>query len=179
MLGASAVQRGPLWWAAHHRLHHRNSDGPEDVHSPHQHGFWWSHMGWITAPANFPTRLDAVPDLVRYRELRLLDRFDMVVPAFLGHRTLPPRRGPRGCRGEHQRRAVARVGFFISTVALFHGTSTINSLAHQMGRRRYATRDDSRNSLLLALLTMGEAGTTITIATPPPRGRASSGGRST
>ena len=83
VLGASAVQRGPLWWAAHHRLHHRNADGPKDVHSPHEHGFWWSHMGWITAPGNFPTRLDVVPDLARYPELRLLDRFDMVVPALL------------------------------------------------------------------------------------------------
>jgi stearoyl-CoA desaturase (delta-9 desaturase) len=47
-------------------------------------------------------------------------------------------------------------GFFISTVALYHGTYTINSLAHQFGRQRYATGDDSRNSFLLALLTLGE-----------------------
>ncbi len=156
VLGASAVQRGPLWWAAHHRLHHRNSDGPKDVHSPHQHGFWWSHMGWITAPANFPTRLDAVPDLVRYPELRLLDRFDLVVPAFLATGLFLLGAVLEGAGVNTSGAQLLVWGFFISTVALFHGTSTINSLAHQMGRRRYATRDDSRNSLLLALLTMGE-----------------------
>ena len=156
VLGASAVQRGPLWWAAHHRLHHRNSDRPEDVHSPHQHGFWWSHMGWITAPANFPTRLDAVPDLVRYRELRLLDRFDLVVPAVLATGLFLLGAVLAGAGVNTSGPQLLVWGFFISTVALFHGTSTINSLAHQMGRRRYATRDDSRNSLLLALLTMGE-----------------------
>ncbi len=152
VLGASAVQRGPLWWAAHHRLHHRRSDEPEDVHSPRQHGFWWSHMGWITAPANFPTRLDVVPDLARYPELRWLDRFDTVVPAafagslYLLGVWLPGTTGPQ----------MLAWGFFISTVALFHGTSFINSLAHRMGRRRYDTRDDSRNSLFLAIVTVGE-----------------------
>ena len=47
-------------------------------------------------------------------------------------------------------------GFFVSTVVLFHATVTINSLAHRYGRRRFATRDDSRNNLWLALLTFGE-----------------------
>jgi len=65
LLGASAAQRGPLWWAAHHRHHHRHADTRQDLHSPHEHGFWWAHMGWITAPSNFPTDLSAVPDLAR------------------------------------------------------------------------------------------------------------------
>lgn len=152
VLGASAVQRGPLWWAAHHRLHHRRSDEPDDVHSPRQHGFWWSQIGWITAPANFPTRLDVVPDLARYPELRWLDRFDTVVPAALAGSLyllgawLPGTTGPQ----------MLVWGFFISTVALLHGTSFINSLAHRIGRRRYETRDDSRNSLFLAIVTVGE-----------------------
>ena len=47
-------------------------------------------------------------------------------------------------------------GFCISTVALWHSTFTINSLAHRFGTRRYATRDDSRNNFWLALLTFGE-----------------------
>src|SRR5688572_12049653 len=47
-LGAIATgQKGVIWWAAHHRRHHRYSDEPEDVHSPVQGGFWWSHIGWI------------------------------------------------------------------------------------------------------------------------------------
>jgi stearoyl-CoA desaturase (delta-9 desaturase) len=47
-------------------------------------------------------------------------------------------------------------GFFISTITLYHGTFTVNSLAHRWGSRRYATSDDSRNNLLLALVTLGE-----------------------
>jgi stearoyl-CoA desaturase (delta-9 desaturase) len=155
-LGASAAQRGPLWWAAHHRLHHRHSDGPGDVHSPHQHGFWWSHMGWITSPPNFPTRLDQVPDLARYPELRLLDRFDVAVPVLLatglyaaGHALGAAGAGTSGPQ-------MLVWGFFISTVALFHATCLVNSLAHQSGSRRYQTADQSRNNLVIALLTMGE-----------------------
>ena len=156
LLGASAVQRGPLWWAAHHRLHHRRSDGPEDVHSPHQHGFWWSHIGWITAPANFPTRLDVVPDLARYPELRLLDRFDMAVPVALATGLFLLGGVLEGAGVNTSGPQMLVWGFFISTVVLFHATCLINSAAHQIGRRRYATRDHSGNSLVLALLTMGE-----------------------
>jgi len=144
-VGASAVQRGPLWWAAHHRKHHRHADTELDVHSPSQHGFWWSHMGWITDAVNFPTDVHEVRDLARFRELRLLDRFDIVVPLLL---------------------AIALFvaggwsfliwGFFVSTVVLFHATCLINSLAHTFGRRRYDTDDDSRNSLTLAIITLGE-----------------------
>lgn len=145
LLGASAAQRGPLWWAAHHRKHHRHSDTTDDVHSPRQHGFWWAHMGWITAPGNFPTDLSRVPDLAKYPELRLLDRYDVVVPAALAGGLL--------WAGGWQ---LLIWGFFISTVVLFHCTCFINSLAHQLGRRRYPTTDDSRNSLLLALICFGE-----------------------
>lgn len=145
LLGASAVQRGPLWWAAHHRKHHRHSDTEEDVHSPRHHGFWWSHMGWITSPANFATDLEAVPDLAQYPELRFLDRFDILVPIVLAV-TLFVVGGWQWLVW----------GFFVSTVVLFHCTCFINSLAHVLGRRRYQTGDDSRNSLLLALVTLGE-----------------------
>ena len=145
LLGASAVQRGPLWWAAHHRKHHRHSDTEEDVHSPRHHGFWWSHMGWITSPANFATDLEAVPDLARYPELRFLDRFDILVPIVLAVTLF--------LAGGWQWLVW---GFFVSTVVLFHCTCFINSLAHVLGRRRYQTGDDSRNSLMLALVTLGE-----------------------
>ena len=158
LLGASSVQRGPLWWAAHHRLHHARSDQEEDVHSPARHGFWWSHVGWITSPPNFRTRLEVVPDLARYPELRFLDRFDVLVPVLFAAGLLglgellaafAPGLGTNGWQ-------LLVWGFFVSTVALFHATCTINSLAHLFGRRDYETRDDSRNSLLLALLTFGE-----------------------
>ena len=82
-IGASAVQRGPLWWAAHHRNHHRHSDQPEDLHSPLQHGFWRSHMGWFMTPNGFVTHSERIPDLNRYPELRWLDRFDVLMPVLL------------------------------------------------------------------------------------------------
>ena len=145
VLGASAVQRGPLWWAGHHRKHHRHADTERDVHSPSQHGFWWSHMGWITAADNFPTDMHEVRDLARFPELRFLDRFDILVPLVLAV-TLFLAGGW----------SFLVWGFFVSTVVLFHATCLINSLAHALGRRRYATDDDSRNSFILAVITFGE-----------------------
>jgi stearoyl-CoA desaturase (delta-9 desaturase) len=145
VLGASAVQRGPLWWASHHRHHHAHADRPADAHSARQHGFAWSHAGWFLSPANFATRHDLVADLARFPELRLLDRYDALVPALLA-------------AGLYAAGGLPYLvwGFCVSTVALWHATFTINSLAHRYGRRRYATRDDSRNNLWLALLTFGE-----------------------
>jgi stearoyl-CoA desaturase (delta-9 desaturase) len=158
LLGASAVQRGPLWWAAHHRHHHANADRPDDAHSPHQHGFLWSHMGWFLARANFPTKIELVRDLARYRELALLDRFDVAVPALLAAalygsgaalERFAPSLGTNGLQ-------LLVWGFAVSTVAVWHATFAINSLAHTLGTRRFATRDNSRNNLALALLTLGE-----------------------
>ncbi|MBI1379789.1 MAG: acyl-CoA desaturase [Planctomycetaceae bacterium] len=158
LVGASATQRGPLWWASHHRRHHQNSDKPEDVHSPKQHGFWWSHVGWISTRENFPTDFGAVRDLVRYPELRFLDRFDIVVPTLTGVamfllgvvlEAVAPSLGTNGWQ-------MLVWGFLISTVVLAHATFTINSLSHVFGSRRYETTDTSRNNPLLALLTMGE-----------------------
>ncbi len=80
VLGATATQKGPLWWAAHHRDHHRYSDGPHDIHSPLQRGFLWSHVGWILAPRHDRTKLENVRDLARYPELRWLDRWYLVPP---------------------------------------------------------------------------------------------------
>jgi len=158
VLGATAVQRGPLWWASQHRHHHAHADGEHDAHSPRRHGFLWAHLGWFLARENFATRGELVKDLAKYPELRFLDRFDVVVPLAL----LALLYGT----GEwlaHAHPALATDGamlvawgFCVSTVALYHATFTVNSLAHTIGRRRYATRDDSRNNLWLALLTFGE-----------------------
>lgn len=157
LLGAAAVQRGPLWWAAHHRHHHAHSDEDGDVHSP-RHGFWRSHVGWFLTTENFATRVERIPDLVRYPELRLLDRFDIVVPILLA--------GALYATGAVLERFAPHLnvtgaqllvwGFCISTVALYHVTFTVNSLAHRFGSRRYPTTDDSRNNWLIALLTLGE-----------------------
>jgi len=156
-LGSSAIQRGPLWWAAHHRAHHQHSDAEADTHSPKQHGFWWAHMGWITSPRNFPTDYSRVKDLAKYPELVFLNRFDALVPLLLGAALYGA-----GAWLERAHPALGTSGpqllvwGFISTIVLFHCTCFINSLAHVFGRQRFATGDTSRNSLLLALLTLGE-----------------------
>jgi stearoyl-CoA desaturase (delta-9 desaturase) len=145
VLGCTAVQKGPLWWAGHHRDHHRYSDTPHDVHSPVQRGFWWSHVTWILC-----TRYDAAPphrmkELARYPELAWLDRHHLV-PAVGYAALLTLAFGLPGLMW----------GFFVSTVFTWHGTFLVNSLAHVIGRRRYETADDSRNSAIIALLTLGE-----------------------
>jgi len=158
LLGATCVQRGALWWAYHHRHHHQHSDEPEDAHSPHVHGFWWSHIGWITSRRNFPTDYSKVRDLARFPELVFLNRFDVLVPVlFATALFLTGRYLAVAAPALHTSGAQMLVwGFFISTTALFHGTSCINSLAHLMGGRRFETGDDSRNSFILSLVTLGE-----------------------
>jgi stearoyl-CoA desaturase (delta-9 desaturase) len=158
VLGASAVQRGPLWWASHHRHHHAHADRAGDSHSAREHGMLWSHLGWFLARGSFVPRLDLVRDLARYPELRWLDRFDVAVPALLALLLFAA-----GAWLEHAAPGLGTSGaqlvvwgFCISTVALHHATFSINSLAHRFGGRRYATRDDSRNSFWLALATFGE-----------------------
>lgn len=158
LLGSSAGQRGPIWWAAHHRDHHRMSDHEGDVHSPHLHGFLWSHMLWFMTRENYATKGRAVKDLLRYPELRFLDRYDFLAPTLLAV-------GMFGL-GELLNYALPSLrtngwqmliwGFLISTIMLYHVTFAINSLAHTVGSRRYATQDDSRNNWLLALFTFGE-----------------------
>jgi stearoyl-CoA desaturase (delta-9 desaturase) len=158
VIGASCVQRGPLWWAAHHRHHHRHADTAGDPHSPKVHGFVWSHVAWFLTPRAFRTRWERIPDLAGFPELRWLDRFDTLVPVALAAGTYAlgawlesawPGLGTSGPQ-------MLVWGFFVSTVVLFHATVTINSLAHRFGTRRFATRDDSRNNVWLALLTFGE-----------------------
>lgn len=158
VLGASAVQRGPLWWAAHHRHHHRHSDTAADPHSPRERGFFWSHVGWFLTDEAFATDYRRVQDLAAFPELRWLDRYDVIVPLLLAAATYALgwtlQRFAPGLGTDGPQMLVW--GFFISTVCLFHATVTINSLAHRYGRRRFDTRDDSRNNAWLALLTFGE-----------------------
>lgn len=145
LLGCTCAQKGVLWWAAHHRHHHKESDQEGDVHSPTQRGFWWSHVGWILSSRYEETRYELVRDLAQYPELRFLNRWHLV-PAILLALALYVIGGA----------SMLVWGFFLSTVLLWHGSFTINSLAHVFGRRRYKTTDTSRNNWLLALLTCGE-----------------------
>jgi len=144
LLGASAVQKGPLWWAANHRAHHRYTDTERDPHSP-AHGFFWSHMGWIVSDRFDATDYDAIPDFAKYPELVWLNKRDWVAPWALGALCFLI----AGWSG-------LVVGFFCSTVALWHATFAVNSVAHLWGRRHFATGDTSRNNPIVALLTLGE-----------------------
>jgi stearoyl-CoA desaturase (Delta-9 desaturase) len=144
-LAQSSAQKSVLWWAAKHRHHHLHSDTPQDVHSPRHKGFIYSHVGWIFARQHDATDLAKVADLTRYPELLWLHRFEQLPALVLAILCFLV----AGWSG-------LVVGFFCSTVLLYHATFCINSLAHVRGRKRYVTGDDSRNNWLLAILTMGE-----------------------
>jgi stearoyl-CoA desaturase (delta-9 desaturase) len=142
--GLTAAQKGPLWWAANHRDHHRYADTERDPHSP-QKGFWWSHIGWVLSGKYGRVDNDRISEFARFPELRFLDRHDWIGPWALGLASFLI----GGWSG-------LVVGFFGSTVLLWHATFAVNSMAHVVGRRRYGTSDTSRNSVPVALLTMGE-----------------------
>jgi stearoyl-CoA desaturase (delta-9 desaturase) len=142
--GSLAVQKGVLWWAAHHRKHHKYSDQHGDVHSP-KDGLGWAHMGWIMSTAHDDTELAWIRDFAKYPELVWLNRYHLLPPTLLAT-ALFVIGGP----------SMLLCGFFLSTAILYHGTFSINSLMHVWGRRRYVTKDTSRNTLLLALVTLGE-----------------------
>jgi len=144
-LGCSTMQKGPLWWAGHHRGHHRHSDTPDDPHSPHETTFWWSHVGWIMSEEHTHTPWEAIQDWSCYPELRWLDRWHWIPGLVLGLACYLI----GGWSG-------LVWGFVVSTILVYHATFSINSLSHLFGKRRYATDDDSRNNFLLALITLGE-----------------------
>ncbi|RMI14559.1 MAG: acyl-CoA desaturase [Calditrichaeota bacterium] len=158
LLGTTAVQKGPLWWAAHHRHHHRHSDQEEDIHSPKQKGFWWAHVGWILCDKYKCAHMKLVHDLQKYPELRFLERYYLIGPALLigflaGLGVVLNAYFPQLHTSAFQ---MIAWGFFLSTTLLYHGTFTVNSLTHMIGRRRFQTSDDSKNSFLISLITLGE-----------------------
>jgi stearoyl-CoA desaturase (Delta-9 desaturase) len=144
-LAQSTSQKSVLWWAANHRDHHLHSDTELDVHSPRQMGFLYSHIGWIFSRGQETMNVNRIADFAKYPELMWLHRYEQL-PAFVLAVLCLAVAGWPGLI----------VGFFWSTVAVYHGTFCINSLAHLVGKRRYVTGDDSRNNWLLAIITMGE-----------------------
>ena len=156
---ASTGQKGALWWAAHHRHHHRYSDQKEDLHSVKQSGFWHSHLGWILSSKHDKIEWNYISDFAKYPELVWLDRFHYIpvvflgalvffLGGFIGHNQL----------GWDSNNAILwlNFGFFLSTVFLYHGTFSINSVMHVFGKKRYETGDESKNSFLLSIVTSGE-----------------------
>ena len=158
VVGTTCAQRGPLWWASHHRQHHRHSDQPRDLHSPVHRGLLWSHAGWFLARDGLVTHWRSIPDLARFPELLWVERLHMLGPFALAGAMfglgvwlegVAPGLGTDGWQ-------MAVWGFAVSTTVLYHATFTINSLAHRWGKRRYETPDDSRNNGFLSLITLGE-----------------------
>jgi len=157
-IATTTAQKGPLWWAAHHRHHHKYSDTDKDVHSPVKRSFWWSHVGWILSNRFKATNKKYVKDLIKYPELKFLNNYHLLPPIILAVVTF--------LSGEllnHYFPALETsgfqlliYGFVISTVLLYHGTFTVNSLAHVLGKRRFKTKDDSRNNWFISLITLGE-----------------------
>ena len=145
VVAQSTAQKSVLWWAAKHRHHHLHSDTEEDVHSPRHKGFIYSHVGWVFSRRHDLTDLVKIEDFARYPELMWLHRYELAPAIVLALVCL----AVGGWSG-------LVVGFFWSTVAVYHATFCINSLAHVRGRKRYVTGDDSRNNWLLAFFTMGE-----------------------
>ena len=144
-LAQSTAQKSVLWWASKHRHHHLHSDTVHDVHSPRHKGFIYSHAGWVFARKHDKADFAKVADLMRYPELMWLHKFELL-PAILLALLCFLAAGWSGLV----------VGFFWSTVLVYHATFCINSLAHVSGSTRYVTGDDSRNNWLLAVFTMGE-----------------------
>lgn len=157
-VGTASYQKGPLWWSAHHRRHHRHVETEEDLHSPIARTVWQSHVGWFLNLDSQPTDARLIPDLLKYPELRWLDKYYQLPPLMLAAATFLlgllleryfPGLGTSGFQ-------MLVWGFFISTVLLYHGTFTVNSAAHLFGSRRFETGDNSRNNFLVAFITLGE-----------------------
>jgi stearoyl-CoA desaturase (Delta-9 desaturase) len=158
LAGCLAIQGGPLWWVAHHRAHHRDTDTQDDVHSPVTKGFWRSHMGWMMSPAAFQEKGANARDLHKFPELKWLQRF--YVPVIVaqgvalfalgaGLNAVFPHWGTSGAQ-------MVVWGLFISTVLTWHITFAVNSVCHTWGRRPFATGDASTNNPIIGVLAYGE-----------------------
>jgi len=160
-LAETSMQKGVLWWGAHHRVHHRTSDKAPDPHSMKLYGFWYSHIGWILGPDYKDTDFEGISDFSKYPELRWLNKYYVVPPLALmalvmvlggiynGNGIVDTFSVPGGL-------STLFIGYFLSTVVLYHGTFSINSLMHKLGRKRYDSGDESKNSAILAFITLGE-----------------------
>jgi len=148
MCGTLSLEGGPIFWVATHRIHHQYSDKPGDPHSPHD-GAWWSHIGWLLVgeSKHNNTKLMAkyAPDLARnpfYANLNTYHWVPIVLVSALLY-------------------AIGGLPLFLWATCMrlvfgLHATWAVNSVTHMWGQRRFATRDESRNNMLVALVTFGE-----------------------
>lgn len=159
-MAQTTAQKGALWWAAHHRHHHRHSDTPADPHSMKIYGFWYSHIGWIVGPDFKKTDYKTIGDYAKYPELVWLNKHYLFPPVILALLVMALGGIVNGGSITEMFTSAGFstlfIGFFLSTVILYHATFSINSIMHKFGTQRYESHDESRNSVWLALLTMGE-----------------------
>lgn len=158
LAGSLAVQGGPLWWVAHHRSHHAETDTEEDIHSPVTRGMWAAHMGWMMSAEAFNEKGANARDLHKFPEIKFLQR--QYVWLILGQvaclyglgawlSVAYPDLGTSGLQ-------MMVWGFFVSTVFTWHVTFMVNSVCHRWGSRPYDTGDASTNNALIGVLGFGE-----------------------
>lgn len=143
-----ALEGGPFFWVAVHRLHHQNSDKAGDPHSPRDGGFW-AHMGWIMTGRvmhnGSAELLPYVPDLRKDRFHTWISKWHWVPITILGLLILALGGWP-----------YLMWGIFFRTVIGLHATWLVNSATHIWGSQRFPTGDTSTNSFWVAMLTFGE-----------------------
>ena len=148
VFGALTLEGGPIFWVAAHRIHHQKSDLAGDPHSPKE-GFFWAHMGWIcvgeSIQANTQLLGKYAPDLAKHRFYRELNSWHWVPLVILGAILF-------AVGGW----SLVLWGICLRVTLGLHATWLVNSATHLWGRRRFATRDDSRNNWWVAALTFGE-----------------------
>ena len=150
LFGAAAFQHSVLSWAADHRRHHKNIDEEQDPYNIRK-GFLWAHIGWLMFKQPNPEDFSNVPDLMADPMIRWQHRYYVPLAVTMGF-GVPLAIGyaighPWGC--------LLWAGLF-RTVIVHHSTFFVNSLAHTLGRRPYSVAVSARDSVVTALLTMGE-----------------------
>ena len=152
-----ALEGGPIFWVAVHRVHHQNSDHPGDPHTPKE-GPWWAHIGWLVLGRSMHAESTALaryaPDLARDRFHVWISKYHYMTLVVCGLLLLGG-----GAWMDHGIMGGVKLvlwGIFLRVTLGLHATWLVNSATHMWGKRRFATRDDSRNNLLVALVTGGE-----------------------
>jgi fatty-acid desaturase len=154
--GTMALEGGPIFWVATHRVHHQHSDQEGDPHTPHD-GTWWAHMGWIISGRSLHSETALLsryaPDLTRDPAQRWLSKYHWVPLTVAG---LIQMAIGYYIGGVHDMLGMVLWGTFLRVCIGVHATWLVNSASHIFGKRRFETTDDSRNSWWVALLTGGE-----------------------
>ena len=155
-LATTALEGGPMFWVATHRVHHQHSDRDGDPHTPHEGG-WWAHMGWILSGRALHHDNALLsrysPDLARVPFYRWLSKYHWVPLTVIGSGLMVLGFWVGGWR---LGLSLGLMGTFLRVTLGLHATWLVNSATHMWGKRRFSTKDDSRNCWWVALLTGGE-----------------------